>query len=395
MRLAAIAFGFAAIPLYPSLIFLASVAPPGVSLVPTQVALVVLILALAGSAFFFWTLLRVGALRSELSRPIAIYLAGWTVAALAGLDPLTGALFVLAGVLSFILHLAVARYYGSPHVATVLYSAFLTSGLAVALLGVALLAVGHDSLLYREVNGRAVSTFIVPGEFAGYLCFLVPIGAGVALAARQPWLRTLGAAAALCGCVALWLTYSRAGIYGLSVGAAFFVYMQRRRPAVAFALLVALALEARWLFGFNDHHNPGEEFVRLPIWETALRTVALFPLTGTGPGSFRHVFGAIGPPAGLAFAFHAHSYPLTALAETGVVGVATAFGLWWCFGRRLWSAIAGAEPRARLLSLALTAGFIATLVQGSVDFVQVVILACWLPCMALALAAARYGAAGA
>jgi len=43
----------------------------------------------------------------------------------------------------------------------------------------------------------------------------------------------------------------------------------------------------------------------------------------------------------------------------------------------------------------LTAGFIATLVQGSVDFVQVVILACWLPCMALALAAARHGAAGA
>jgi O-antigen ligase len=390
-----IAFGFAAIPLYPALIFLASVAPPGVSLVPPQIAAVVLCLALAGAGFLGWTLLRERAPRSELARPIVVYLAGWTLAALAGLDPLTGSLFVAAGVLSFVLHLGVARYYGEPYVATVLYAAFLSSALIVTLLGIGLLAGGHDTLLYRAVNGRAVSTFIVPGEFAGYLCIVVPLGAGIALAARRPWLRWLGGAVALSGCVALWLTYSRAGIYGLSVGAAFFVYMQRRRWWVALVLIAALALEARWLLGFNDHHNPGEEFVRLPIWVTALRAVALFPLTGTGPGAFRHVFSAIGPAGGLAAAFHAHSYPLTALAETGIVGVIAALGLWWAFGRRLWSAIAGAEPRARLLSLALASAFVATLIQSTVDFVQVVILGCWLPCMALALAAARRGAAGA
>jgi len=390
-----IAFGFAAIPLYPALIFLASVAPPGVSLVPPPIAGTVLFLALAGAAFLVWRMLRDAAPRSELAPSIVLYLAGWAVAALAGLDPLTGALFVAAGILSFVLHLGVARYYGEPYVAIILYAAFLSSALLVTLLGIGLLAGGHDTLLYRAVNGRAVSTFIVPGEFAGYLCVVVPLGAGIAFAAQRRWLRWLGGAVAFFACVALWLTYSRAGIYGLSVGAAFFVYMQRRRWWVALSLLAALALEARWLLGFNDHHNPGEEFVRLPIWETALRVAALFPLTGTGPGAFRHVFGAVGPSGGLTAAFHAHSYPLTALAETGLVGVLAALALWWAFGRRLWSAIAGAEPRARLLALALAAGFVATLVQSTIDFVQVVILGCWLPCMALALAAARRGAADA
>ncbi len=390
-----IGFGFAAIPLYPALIFLASVAPPGVSLVAPQIALAVLIVTLGGAAFLVWTMLRADEMHCELAKPIVVYLAGWTLATLAGLDPVTGALFIAAGLLSFVLHLAVARYYGEPPVATVLYAAFLSSALAVTLLGIGLLAAGHDTMLYRAVNGRAVATFIVPGEFAGYLCIVVPLGAGIALAARRGWLRGLGAAVALSGCIALWLTYSRAGIYGLSVGAAFFLYAQRRRWWVGLALLAALALEARWLLGFNDHHNPGEEFVRLPIWETALRVAELFPLTGTGPGAFRHVFGAVGPAGGLTSAFHAHSYPLTALAETGLVGVLTALGLWWAFGRRLRMAIAGAEPRARRLALALAAAFVATLVQSAIDFVQIVILACWLPCMALALAAARRGAADA
>jgi O-antigen ligase len=387
-----IAFGFAAIPFYPALVSLAAVTPPGVSLVPPLFARVVLTVIVVGAV----ALLGLGVRQapSPLVKPMLAYVAALAIAALLGLDPATGALFVGAGLLAFVFHLGITRYYAAPGAAAWMYGAFLTSGLAVTVLGLALLT-QHQSLLFREVNGRAVSTFIVPGEFAGYLCFLVPIGAGIALTARLTLLRAVGGAAAIFGAVALWSTFSRAGIFGLSAGIAFFIYMQRSRWWVGAALVVALALEARWLLGFNDHHNPGEEYVRLPIWEAAARTMALFPLTGTGPGAFRHVFSAIAPPSSVAGAFHAHSYPLTVLTETGLLGIATVAALWWSFVAELRRARARAEARARLLALALAAAFVATWVQGAVDFVSVVVLGLWLPCMALTLSAAREGTAGA
>ncbi len=396
--LGCIAFGFAVIPCYPSLISLADVNPPGISLIPPSLARVLLSALLVGAIALFVSLDARRA-RSSLSLPIALYLGAWVISALFGLDPLTGLLFLGAGLLTFLLHLAIARYYATPPAAAAIYIAFLTSGLIVSLLGIALLA-QHDSPLYREVNGRAVATFIVPGEFAGYLCFLVPIGAGVAFASRRLPMRVLGAAAALVGTIALWSTYSRAGIFGLSVGAASFIYFagrytEWRRWWVALLLLLALALEGRWLLGFNEHHNPGETFVRLPIWSAAARTVALFPLTGTGPGAFRHVFASLGPPSAVQSAFHAHSYLLTVVAETGLVGIVTVGILWWSFARELRRALADAEPRARLLALAIGSGFVATWVQGAVDFVQIVVLALWLPCMALGLATARDGTGGA
>ena len=82
---------------------------------------------------------------------------------------------------------------------------------------------------------------------------------------------------------------------------------------------------------------------------------------------------------------------MTTLAESGAIGVGTAIVLWLAFARKFRLALVAAAPRARRLALALAAGFIATLVQGAVDLIQVVILACWLPFMALALAAAHDG----
>ncbi len=54
-------------------------------------------------------------------------------------------------------------------------------------------------------------------------------------------------------------------------------------------------------------------------------------------------------------------------------------------------ALRGAEGARRTMGLAILSGFVATWAQSSLDFIQVVILGCWIPFMALALGAARYG----
>jgi putative inorganic carbon (hco3(-)) transporter len=254
-----------------------------------------------------------------------------------------------------------------------------------------MLAVRRPAIMYAVGHGRAISTFVVPGEFAGYLLFLIPVAIGVALVTHSRALRALGSCAAVLGVVALAATYSRAGWLGFAVGCAFFVYMQRRSRRLGVLLGVVLLIGLVTISVYNGHHNPSEYFTRLSIWRTGLRTVQLFPLTGVGPGAFRHIYPLLRPPDGEASAFHAHNYLLNAFAETGLVGIATLLALWWTFGRAMMRAVARADGPRRTLALAVLSGFVATLAQSSLDFIQVVILGCWIPFMALALGVAEHG----
>jgi putative inorganic carbon (hco3(-)) transporter len=226
---------------------------------------------------------------------------------------------------------------------------------------------------------------------------LISTALGVVLTVRSAFLFRLGIAALVSGSVALGMTYSRAGWLGAAAGTAFFLYTQSRQSGknrkyavlVGAAPLVVLLVVAKSLF--HGHHNPSEDFVRLPIWSAGLRAFELFPLTGTGPGSFRHVYPFLRPIAGEPAAFHVHNVLLTALAETGMLGAAALCALWlrfiWIFHDRLREA----KSSHRTLALAIVTGFVATWAQGMLDFVQIVVLGCWLPFMALALAAAERG----
>jgi O-antigen ligase len=323
--------------------------------------------------------------------PICAYIGGWLVAALLGFDPATGLLFVLDGLLVLVFHIAIARFYPDSRAALTMLVAFLASGTFVSLLGLAMIVVRRPAIIYAVGHGRAISTFVVPGEFAGYLLFLIATAVGVALASRRTWLRALAWTAAVVGVVALAATFSRAGWLGFAVGGAFFIYAQRRSAALGVLLGALLLAGLVTISVYNGHHNPSEYFTRLSIWRTGLRTVQLFPVTGVGPGAFRHVYPALRPPDGEATAFHAHDYLLTSFAETGLLGMATLFAMWWTFGRAMHERLRAANGASRTLGLAILSGFVATLAQSSLDFIQVVILGCWIPFMALALGAVEHG----
>ncbi|HWT04245.1 MAG TPA: O-antigen ligase family protein, partial [Xanthomonadales bacterium] len=241
--------------------------------------------------------------------------------------------------------------------------------------------------LYTVGHGRAIGSFIVPGEFAGYLIVYVPFAYAIATGAARP-LRLLARAGLVLGTAAFVLTFSRAGWMGMAAAVAFFVFMQQGRRGARYAVvIIGIAIVAIG-FVFNSHHDPSENFTRLSIWQAALATIARFPLTGVGPFEFSTVYGLVRLPDAEPTAFHAHSFLLTVAAEAGLVGVAAAVFGWWrfaaVFGERL-----RRSPERSTVALAIAAGMVGTWVQGLIDMVSVVLFALWLPFMALALVTAE------
>ncbi len=150
--------------------------------------------------------------------------------------------------------------------------------------GLALVALKRPALLYAISHGRATATFVVPGEFAGYLLMLVPTAIGVALASKRPWLRALAWTAAAAGIAALLATFSRAGLAGLVAGGLFAAVAGRRTRVAALVATVAVAALAIAAFAYDAHHNPAEDFSRLSIWRTGLRAASCSGSPASGRG---------------------------------------------------------------------------------------------------------------
>jgi O-antigen ligase len=395
-----LAVPMASMPLWPAFMTFTGQTPPGVSIVPTPLAIADLAFCIIASFVAIVLLARDRALVAPLTRPLLAYVGSWVLAAALGLDPITGLWMTLGLAMGIVFATAINAWYGLPRVAGAIFAALLASGTFVSLLGIAMVVLRKPALLYAMVLGRATSTFIVPGEFAGYLLLLIATALGIAAVTTSRFLRVLAVLAILSGSLALVLSYSRAGWLGAAVGAAFYIgirlheklwngYRSILAAAAGTGGVVAVGVAAL----LNGHHNPSEEFVRLPIWVSGLRTVELFPLTGIGPGAYYYAYPLVRPLLSLPTSFHAHNLLLTSFAETGLVGFAALIALWWMFVRTARAELRGAAPTHRTLALAIMAGLLATWTQGVFDFVQVLVLGCWLPFMSLALATARRGLA--
>jgi O-antigen ligase len=369
---------------------LTPIAPPGVSLIGTAGAYSLIAFALVVGLVGALAVARASAEPSPLLRPLLAYLAAVLLATLCGFAPKVGILFAAIAAIAVSAHLAIARYYRSALVCGGIYCGYLCGGIVASVLALVMVLTRVPAALYTVGHGRAIGTFVVSGELAGYLLLLIPTAAGVALVTSRRWLRILALGAAVSGACALVATFSRAGWLGALAGAVFLLFALRRR-AVALALAAAALLAIGLVFAFDAHHNPSENFTRLAIWRTGLRTLQLFPLTGVGPGGFQLVYPALRPPDGEPTAFHAHNFLLTSFAEMGVLGFAATLALWGSFAFVLRKLLRNAEPRARTLALSLAAGYVATGVQSLFDVVQVLALGVWIPFMAVALGAARYG----
>jgi O-antigen ligase len=322
--------------------------------------------------------------------PLLLWLGAALLSGAVGFNPLGGLLFIGIFGLGVIWHLSLLRYYALPGAARWIVWSYLLSGTLSAILAIVMVVTRIPADQYTIGHGRAIGTFILPGELAGYLIIFLPIAFGVARVSNDRNLRALALAGLVFGTLAFVLTFSRAGWMGLAAAVAFYAFVTgsvARRYALAIPVLGLLAV----LVAFNAHHNPSENYTRLSIWQAGLEIVRRFPLTGVGPLDFARVYALVRMPDGDQSAFHAHSFLLTIFAETGVIGLLVVLYAWGRFVVALRDSMRGASRDRLILSAAVAAGLLGTWVQGLIDTVSVVIFGLWLPSMALALVAARYG----
>ncbi|MDQ6943799.1 MAG: O-antigen ligase family protein, partial [Candidatus Eremiobacteraeota bacterium] len=341
-RLAPIVLGtaFFLIPLFPAFITLTGAGVPGVSLLPKTLALALLALACAIAAGFALLLTTARGESGPLLVPLAMFPLAAAAAALLGFDMRAGALFIAILACGLMWHVTVLRFFRAPHVAPAIYRSFLASGALAAAVAIAMVLTKTPAGLYTVGHGRAIGSFIVPGELAGYLIVYLPFAFAIATAPdTSRALRVLASIGAVVGSAAFVLTFSRAGWVGMAAAIAFFVFMRQGRRGARYAIaIVGVAIVALG-FVFNSHHDPSENFTRLSIWQAAVAMIARFPLTGVGPFEFSTAYGLVRFPDAEPGAFHAHSFLLTVAAEAGLAGVAAVLFGWWrfvvVFGERL------------------------------------------------------------
>ena len=128
MKAIVLAMGFALIGLYTTLDSLASTPPVGDVVVPRAVAIVEIVLLLAGAAVMGYGLLRER--RRDLTRPM---LVAWGIAlggsAALGFDPGLGGSVVALFAVGAVYHIALVRWYGDPRVARTVVGTFLALGI--------------------------------------------------------------------------------------------------------------------------------------------------------------------------------------------------------------------------------------------------------------------------
>jgi len=387
---AAFAFTYFVVPLFPPFITLTAVSIPGTSLVPPAFAIALLAMMAAIAVYAGLMLMRRPIERPPTMLPLLGWLCAALVSAVLGFNPAGGLLFIGIFGLGVVWHLALLRYYTYPGVNRAIFWSYLVSGGLAALAAIVMVIARVPADQYTIGHGRAIGTFILPGELAGYLIIFLPIAFAVARVTSDAALRATAWCATALGLAALALTFSRAGWMGFAAAIAFLAFAGgsvRRR----YAPLILLAGLAAVLLVFNAHHNPAENYTRLSIWQAAVEIVRRFPLTGVGPFDFARIYPLVRLPDGDLTAFHAHSFLLTIFAELGITGVIAVLWAWWRFGVALRDRLARATPAHTLLALAIAAGLVGTWVQGLIDTVSVVIFGLWLPSMALALAVAEHG----
>ncbi len=267
----------------------------------------------------------------------------------------------------------------------ILLRATAAAGIVISLYGI-LQYFGLDPLLPASSYhvGEGVATIVRPPStlghadyFAGYLLYVVFLGAALMVTEKKAAWQALGAAAAVCGSGAIVLSGTRGALAGLAVGAiSLWIWKRprftRRHAAIAASLCVVglafyfsaagLKLRARGQWEREDLRGGA----RLWLWRDSLRMARERLFLGFGPETFGLEFPRFqSVELSRAYPDFYHESPhnifLDALVSEGVPGLAILAGfvvLAWFAARR---AVNQGRLMAPYLASALAAGLTASL----------------------------------
>jgi hypothetical protein len=212
---------------------------------------------------------------------------------------------------------------------------------------------------------RATGTFAHPAMTAYYIGYILPIVLAFAAAARQSRDRILFGAIFAGGCIALVLTFSRAGMLGLigSVGIFFLLARQSglisRHAFARCAFLGAIAVVVCTPFFVNYlQTRPDAIAGRWELIDRALETYWRHPILGTGlnnssaatEGSHHTISRPSGP---VLLVTVVHNHYLIVLVEVGLVGFLLFFGFFSGSAMTAvrWMRAAGTETKLLLVGI--------------------------------------------
>lgn len=315
------------------LVALAVISPWSISGAEIVLGLAVLV-SLAG-----WATRRLAWASSPLSRPLALFAAAWTLAAIAGAHSLGRGLREAAHEWILLAAPVTAAALAQPAMRARAAAAFLASESLLGLYCTVQHVTGRDPLLGRTLESLGGGGYMAVGAFSHHLTLaghaMLALMLAVALAASTPRPRVRAAAlAASAGCaLALLWSYGRSAWIGAALAlpvAVIAADRARRRVlvgtlavlAAAIALTPALRLRLITVLG-DDVVGP-----RLRLWETAWRVIRAHPLLGVGPGNWHAAFVQYHVPGHYWSDAHAHNDFLAVAANAGVIGFAAFVVLW-------------------------------------------------------------------
>ncbi|MEW6587106.1 MAG: O-antigen ligase family protein [Nitrospirota bacterium] len=205
-------------------------------------------------------------------------------------------------------------------------------GFGLAVFALIQKATWNDKLYwFREItHASPFGPFVNRNHFAGFTGMLIPLTLGIAFTRARRERQVLFGFFALIMAVALFLSLSRAGIVSFFCGIAIFAlyllwnrFRAKKMWAVA-AFLLVLFLYLLYLGvdpiidRFYKTDIGSEE--RLIVWTETLGAFRDFALTGTGLGTYVHVFPLYSSDTSLFIYDHAHNDYLEFILETGVIG---------------------------------------------------------------------------
>ncbi len=310
-------------------------------------------------------------------------------------------------------------------------AALLLAGLGQVALGLYQFFVqaGPEAFILMGRYMRAYGTFQQPNPYAGYLGYLAPVGASLAVAAWLQWWHTRGlkallraglfsAVAAALG-LGILLSWSRGAWFGMAA-ALIAVIAPRNRRTLAFTLaggglLVAVlslagtgwlpaSLAAR-LGGVSDYlamPDPSRTEItddnfaaleRMAHWQAGWRMFEDHPWLGVGIGNYAVAYPAYAAPHWYEPLGHAHNVFINFLAETGVLGGITFAILWLGIGLMAWRRASRSEGYVQALALGVFGTWVYLTIHGLFDnlFVQHLQLQLALLLAALAVEEVRFG----
>ena len=323
--------------------------------------------------------------QSVLQVTVLAFAATALAASLTALDPahaVTKLFLVLA---------AAAIFFAVLQVCTDRHSLLVvTCGATVGLLIAALQGIEER---YRGASGaigfvsgghfvaRVQGSFGHPNQYGGFLAFLIPVAALLALSSAVPrWMRIVAGTAVILGVPALVFSYARGAILALAIAS--LVWCALRRPKLAIVAVLAAVAVAIFFTpsALRQRFNPrtGQQDVplRADIWGGAVDIYTRHPLLGVGLGNFSTAYASL--PSTLANASqrrllnqhglivppNAQNLYLGVLAEEGIVGLAVLTLLGIVSARIVWLGIRVRDAAGRAVAIGLGAGLIVLAIHG-------------------------------